>query len=57
MVQSPFLTERNKSIYLDRVANYMYFKDIAKKYGISTVRARQIYVKYQRFIDKGMVKL
>ena len=57
MVQSPFLTERNKSIYLDRVANYMYFKDIAKKYGISTVRARQIYVKYQRFIDKGKVKL
>ena len=57
MVNSPFLTERNKSIYLDRTANYMYFKDIAIKYGISTDRARQIYVKYQRFIDKGMVKL
>ena len=57
MVDSPFLTERNKLIYLDRAANFMYFKDIAKKYGISTERARQIYLKYQRYIDKGYTTL
>ena len=56
-MNSPFLTERNKRIYLDRINNYMFFKDIAKKYGISTERARQIFLKYQKYVDKGLVDL
>lgn len=52
-----FFNDRNKSIYLDRVANFMYFKDIGLKYGISTERAHQIFKKYQRYIDTGYIKL
>ena len=52
-----FFTDRNKTIYLDRVVNHMYFKDIGEKYGISKERARQIYKKYQRYIDNGEHKL
>ena len=45
-----FKFERNKSIWQDR-RNGMIYKDLAKKYGITQPRARQIYESYDRWYN------
>lgn len=56
MVNTPFNTERNRDIYIDRLYNGMQYKDISAKYGISIERCRQIYMKYKRYVDEGVIE-
>lgn len=56
MINTPFNTERNRDIYIDRLYNKMQYKDISAKYGISIERCRQIYMKYKRYVDEGVIK-
>ena len=51
---SSFLTYRNRTLYLRRRKGKTY-KELSIDFGISRERCRQIFLKYQRFIDAGIV--
>ena len=53
-VDSKRLSPRNFCIYDQRRRGHMKFKDIAKVHGISTERARQIYLFMDRAYTRGM---
>lgn len=52
--KSKRLSPRNFCIYDQRRRGHMKFKDIAKVQGISTARARQIYLSMDRAYTRGM---
>ena len=56
MKDIPFNTERNRDIYIDRLYNGMQYQALSDKYGISRERCRQIYLKYQRLVDHGIIE-
>lgn len=56
MKDIPFNTERNRDIYIDRLYNGMQYNALSDKYGISRERCRQIYLKYQRLVDHGIIE-
>ena len=56
MKDIPFNTERNRDIYINRLYNGMQYKALSDKYGISRERCKQIYLKYQRLVDHGIIE-
>lgn len=51
-----FNTERNRDLYIDRLYNGMPYQALSDKYGITRERCRQIYIKYKRYVDAGIIK-
>lgn len=52
----PFNTERNRDIYIERLYNGMQYQALSDKYGITSERCRQIYHKYKRYVDEGIIE-
>ena len=52
-IQSKFINPRSLCIFDQRRRGHMTYKDIAKCHGITLERARQIYLKIERYYLRG----